>query len=220
MSRFTRDHALAQARLTPLFPVFYHAEVDYAKRVLAACHAGGIRMFEYTNRGPRAYENFRELQVFVEAEYPDLLLGAGTIYTPEEAEKFIAAGADFIVQPIIDAEVAAVCRYHDLAWLPGVMTLNEIYQAMKLGAALVKIFPASFVGPAYVKTLRGPLPNTPFMVTGGIDPSPESLAEWFRAGATCVGVGSTLLKSENPAALTLHVQELLRGIAAVRAAAG
>ena len=219
MPRFTRDHALAQARLTPLFPVFYHAEVDYAKRVLAACHAGGIRMFESTNRGPRAYENFRELQTFVEAEYPDLLLGAGTIYTPEEAEKFIAAGADFIVQPITSAEVAAVCRYHDLAWLPGVMTLNEVYQAVQLGAALVKIFPASFVGPAYIKTLRGPLPDVPFMVTGGIIPTPESLAEWFRAGATCVGVGSTLLQSEDPAALTVHIRELLRGIAAVRAAA-
>jgi len=216
MARFTRADAIAQALRTPLFPVFYHAEAPYAKRVLQACHAGGIRMFEFTNRGPHAFEIFAELQAFVEAEYPDLLLGAGTIFTAEEADRFIAAGADFIVQPIIDAEVAAVCQRHDLAWLPGAMTLNEIYQAIQLGAALVKIFPASFVGPAYIKTLRGPLPNVPFMVTGGIEPDPVTLAEWFRAGATCVGIGSQLLNSDDPIALSAHITDLLRGIAASR----
>ncbi|TGE18966.1 beta/alpha barrel domain-containing protein [Hymenobacter elongatus] len=216
MARFTSAAALAQAQHTPLIPVFYHAEAPYAKRMLQACYAGGVRMFEFTNRGPHAFEVFSELQAFVEAEYPDLLLGAGTIYTAAEAERFIAAGADFIVQPVISAEVAAVCQRHDLAWLPGAMTLNEIYQATQLGATLVKIFPASFVGPAYITTLRGPLPQVPFMVTGGIEPDPATLAEWFRAGATCVGIGSQLFKSDDPAALSATIAELLRGINALR----
>ncbi|GAA4012643.1 bifunctional 4-hydroxy-2-oxoglutarate aldolase/2-dehydro-3-deoxy-phosphogluconate aldolase [Hymenobacter fastidiosus] len=216
MARFTRAQAIAQAPLTPLIPVFYHAEAPYAKRILQACYAGGVRMFEFTNRGPRAFDVFSELQAYVEADYPDLLLGAGTIFTAAEAEQFIAAGADFIVQPVISADVAAVCQRHDLAWLPGAMTLNEVYQATQLGAALVKIFPASFVGPGYITTLRGPLPHVPFMVTGGIEPTPAALAEWFRAGATCVGIGSRLLKSDDPAALTAHVAKLLRGIQALR----
>jgi 2-dehydro-3-deoxyphosphogluconate aldolase/(4S)-4-hydroxy-2-oxoglutarate aldolase len=214
MARFTRADALAQALRTPLIPVFYHAEAAYARSMVQACYEGGIRLFEFTNRGPQAYTIFAELQTFVEAEYPDLLIGAGTIYTVEEAERFIAAGADFIVQPVINSEVAAVCQRHDLAWLPGAMTINEVYQATQLGAALVKIFPASFVGPAYIKTLRGPLPNVPFMVTGGIEPEPEKLAAWFQAGANCVGIDARLLPSaaENPAALSAHIASLLLGV--------
>ena len=214
MARFTRAQALAQALHTPLIPVFYHAEAAYARSMVEACYKGGIRLFEFTNRGPHAYAIFADLQKFVEAEYPDLLIGAGTIFTVEEAERFIDVGADFIVQPIISAEVAAVCQRYDLAWLPGAMTINEVYQAVQLGAALVKIFPASFVGPAYIKTLRGPLPKVPFMVTGGIAPDPEELAAWFRSGANCVGIDARLLPAavENPAALSARIALLLQGV--------
>lgn len=212
MARFTRADFLAQALRTPLIPVFYHAEAAYAKEVLRACYEGGVRVYEYTNRGPQAFAIFSELQQFVEAEYPDLLLGAGTIYRPEEAERFIAAGADFIVSPVISAAVAAVCRHHNLAWLPGAMTVNEIYQALELGADMVKIFPASHVGPAYIRTLRGPLPEAPLLISGGVQPDPAALAEWFRAGATCVSVGSQLLRAETPAGLPAHIAALLHGI--------
>jgi 2-dehydro-3-deoxyphosphogluconate aldolase/(4S)-4-hydroxy-2-oxoglutarate aldolase len=212
MARFTRADLLAQALRTPLIPVFYHAEAAYAKEVLRACYEGGVRVYEYTNRGPHAFTIFTELQKFVEAEYPDLLLGAGTIFQPEDAERFIAAGADFIVSPIISAEVAAVCRHHHLAWLPGAQTLNEIWQAMQLGADIVKVFPASHLGPAYIRTLRGPLPEVPLLVSGGVQPDAAALAEWFRAGASCVSVGSLLLHQETTAGLAAHVAALLHGI--------
>jgi len=218
MARFTRADLLAQALRTPLIPVFYHAEAAYAKEVLRACYQGGVRVYEYTNRGPHAFAIFSELQRFVEAAYPDLLLGAGTIYTAEEAERFIAAGADFIVSPVMDAEVAAVCRHHDLAWLPGAQTLNEIYQAMKQGATLVKVFPASHLGPAYVKTLRGPLPDVPLLISGGV--LPQDLPAWFRAGASCVSIGSGLLPDEGAGGLAARVAGLLRGIEQAREVGG
>ncbi|KUG09190.1 ketohydroxyglutarate aldolase [Solirubrum puertoriconensis] len=200
---------LDQARRTPLTPVFYHAGDDFARRVLAACYAAGVRVFEFTNRGPEAYRIFAGLQKLVEADYPDLLLGAGTIFTPEEAERFIAAGADFIVQPVLSPEVAAVCRRHDLAWLPGAMTLTEVYQAAQQGAALVKLYPAGYLGPAYLQTLRGPLPQVPIMATGGLEPRPEVVAAWRQAGATCVGLDSRLLPTQDPTALTALMRTLL-----------
>ncbi|UOQ71296.1 bifunctional 4-hydroxy-2-oxoglutarate aldolase/2-dehydro-3-deoxy-phosphogluconate aldolase [Hymenobacter cellulosilyticus] len=147
MARFTKADAVNQALQSPLIPVFYHAEEPYARRVLQACYEGGVRLFEFTNRGPNAFDIFTDLQQFVEAEYPDLLLGAGTIYTVEEAERFISAGADYIVQPVIGAEVAALCQQYDLAWLPGVSTLNEVYQASQLGPRLPSCFPPPSSGP-------------------------------------------------------------------------
>ncbi|MCB2379570.1 bifunctional 4-hydroxy-2-oxoglutarate aldolase/2-dehydro-3-deoxy-phosphogluconate aldolase [Hymenobacter sp. BT635] len=209
MARFTTADAVNQAQQSPLIPVFYHAEEPYARRVLQACYEGGVRLFEFTNRGPNAFEIFTDLQQFVEADYPDLLLGVGTIYTVEEAERFIAVGADYIVQPIISAEVAALCQRHDLAWLPGVSTLNEIYQANQLGAAFAKLFPAAMLGPKYLTTVKAPLPKVRFMATGGIEPTAEAVAAWMQAGATCVGIDSRLLQTEDPAGLTAQVQSLL-----------
>ena len=216
MPRFTRAALLAQAQSTPLIPVFYHAEAAYAKDVLRACYQGGVRVYEYTNRGPHALAIFTELQRFVEADYPDLLLGAGTIFRPDDAERFIAAGADFIVSPVISPEVGAVCARYNLAWLPGAQTLNEIYQALQLGADIVKIFPASHLGPAYIKTLRGPLPDVPLLVSGGVQPDPAALAEWFAAGATCISIGSQLLHAATLEGLPAHVAGLLQGVQAAR----
>ncbi|WP_303312239.1 bifunctional 4-hydroxy-2-oxoglutarate aldolase/2-dehydro-3-deoxy-phosphogluconate aldolase [Hymenobacter sp. BT730] len=212
MARFTRTQTIAQARQTPLIPVFYHAQQSYARQVLKACYEGGVRLFEFTNRGPNDFTIFAELQRFVEAEYPDLQLGAGTIFTAEEAEHFIDAGADFIIQPIISPEVAAVCQRHDLAWLPGAMTLNEVYQAQQMGAALVKLFPSAQLGPAYLKALRGSMPTLPIMVTGGIQPTVPVLTEWRDAGATCAGIDARLLLTDNPATLSAQVTMLLRAL--------
>lgn len=207
MPRFTRADFLTQLHRTPLVPVFYHTGAAEAKAVLRACYEGGVRVYEYTNRGPHAFGIFAELQKFVEAEFPDLLLGAGTIFRVEEADRFIAAGADFVVSPVLDAAVGAACHRHNLAWLPGAFTVNEVYQATRQGADVVKIFPASLVTPAYVAALRGPLPEVPLLVSGGVVPEPEALAGWFEAGATAVSIGAQLL----PAAGSLagHVAALL-----------
>lgn len=195
---------------TPIVPVFFHADVAYTQRILQACYEGGLRVFEFTNRGANAFEVFSALMPFVQKNCPGMLLGIGTIYTAEEAERFIQAGADFVVQPCLTAEVADVCRTHGTPWLPGTMTVGEVYQATKLGAAIVKIFPGNVVGPGFIKSLRGPMPTVPLMVTGGVEPTEESLREWFAAGVNVVGMGSQLFKNvDDTQAFSQQIAQLL-----------
>ncbi|MDO7874530.1 bifunctional 4-hydroxy-2-oxoglutarate aldolase/2-dehydro-3-deoxy-phosphogluconate aldolase [Hymenobacter sp. ASUV-10] len=210
MPRFSSADALAIVLQHPIVPVFYHAEAAYATRILQACYAGGLRVFEFTNRGPEALAVFTELAAVVRQQLPELLLGIGTIYTAAQAEEFIAAGADFVVQPVTTADVAAVCQAHELPWLPGALTVNEIYQASQLGASIVKIFPGNLVGPDYIKALRGPMPQVKLMVTGGVEPTQASLGAWFGAGVNVVGMGSQLFKNvDDTAAFTALLRQLL-----------
>ncbi|MCC2547489.1 bifunctional 4-hydroxy-2-oxoglutarate aldolase/2-dehydro-3-deoxy-phosphogluconate aldolase [Hymenobacter sp. BT175] len=200
MPRYSSADVLSHVLRAPLVPVFFHADPAYAKNIVQACYDGGIRVFEFTNRGANAFDVFQELASFVRASCPEMLLGIGTIYTAADAERFVAVGADFIVQPCTTAEVAEVCRRHDVAWVPGAMTITEIYQATQLGAQLVKVFPGNVVGPDFIRSLRGPMPNVPIMVTGGVEPTTESLTEWFGAGVNVVGIGSQLFKGAADAA--------------------
>lgn len=219
MPRHTFADTLATLLRCPVVPVFYHADAAQAQRILRACYAGGIRVFEFTNRGEQALEVFAQLHAFAEANCPELVLGIGTLFTAEQAEQFIAAGAAFVVQPCATAAVAAVCRAHDVPWLPGALTPTEIYQAHQLGAAVVKIFPGSAVGPEYVRALRGPLPHIRLMVTGGVEPTRASLSAWFGAGVQAVGLGSQLFKdADEPALLSQQVAELLAFVGTLRRA--
>ena len=115
MPRFSAEHILETVLRYPVVPVFFHAEAAYARRVVQACYEGGLRVFEFTNRGAQAFGVFEELVTFVRENCPDMLLGIGTIYTAAEAERFLAAGADFVVQPCLTAEVAEVCARHGYA---------------------------------------------------------------------------------------------------------
>ncbi|SNC66304.1 2-dehydro-3-deoxyphosphogluconate aldolase / (4S)-4-hydroxy-2-oxoglutarate aldolase [Hymenobacter gelipurpurascens] len=211
MPRFSAADIQTIVLGTPIVPVFYHADVAYAQRILQACYAGGLRVFEFTNRGSNAFDVFSALVPFVKENCPDMLLGIGTIYTAEDAERFIQVGADFVVQPCLTAEVAEVCRKHGTPWLPGTMTVSEVYQATKMGAAIVKIFPGNVVGPGFVKSLRGPMPTVPLMVTGGVEPTEESLREWFAAGVNVVGMGSQLFKNvDDTQAFSQQISHLLQ----------
>ena len=209
-SMLSSQEVIARTLAAPLVPVFYHADAAYAQAVARACYAGGVRVFEFTNRGAQALEVFQELAKLTTTDCPDLVLGIGTIYTAADAERFIAAGAAFVVQPVTTAEVAAACQRHDVAWLPGAMTPNEIYAATQLGAQVVKIFPGNLVGPHYIRALRGPMPHVRLMVTGGVEPTEASLREWFGAGVNVVGIGSQLFKGEGgPADITARVAPLM-----------
>lgn len=195
MPRFSPAQVLEIVLSHPVVPVFYHANTAYAQGIVRTCYAAGLRVFEFTNRGEKAFDVFSDLVAVVHNECPGMLLGIGTIYTAEEAERFIAAGADFVVQPCLTADVAEVCRQRNISWLPGTMTISEVYQATRLGAAIVKVFPGNVVGPGFIKSLRGPMPNVPLMVTGGVEPTEASLREWFGAGVNVVGMGSQLFKN-------------------------
>jgi 2-dehydro-3-deoxyphosphogluconate aldolase/(4S)-4-hydroxy-2-oxoglutarate aldolase len=177
---------------TPIVPLFFNADLGVAKSVLKACYDGGIRVFEFTNRGVEAPAIFAKLTDYCEQECPDLVLGIGTIYDAKQASEFIQMGADFMLQPFTTPEVGEICAKHDVPWMPGTMTLTEIRNAEVLGAKIVKIFPGNVVGPAFVKAIKGPMPHSKIMVTGGVEPTHESMKTWFDAGAAVVGMGSQL----------------------------
>jgi 2-dehydro-3-deoxyphosphogluconate aldolase / (4S)-4-hydroxy-2-oxoglutarate aldolase len=199
----------------PLVPVFYHENIPLTKSIIKACYDGGMRAFEFTNRGEKALEVFSAIYPFIRENCPEMALGIGTIFTVEQAKTFIDAGADFVVQPIITAEVGAYCQANEVAWFPGAATLNEIYTATQLGAEIVKIFPGNVVGPGFVKSIKGPMPNLKVMVTGGVEPTEESLKQWFSAGVTAVGMGSqlfpaSLLASAKFDELSNNVESLMK----------
>jgi 2-dehydro-3-deoxyphosphogluconate aldolase/(4S)-4-hydroxy-2-oxoglutarate aldolase len=196
MARNASNIVYSRIEETPIVPLFFNSDLTVAQHVLKACYDGGIRVFEFTNRGAEAPTIFAKLIDYCEKECPDLVLGIGTIYDAKQANEFIAMGADFMLQPFTTPEVGEVCAKHDIPWMPGTMTLTEIRNAEILGAKYVKIFPGNVVGPGFVKAIKGPMPKTKIMVTGGVEPNKESLSSWFGAGAAAVGMGSQLFPAD------------------------
>lgn len=196
MPKFTRIQVVQKIAETGIVPVFFHADIEICKGIIEACYIGGIRVFEFTNRGDFAHELFAELTKFTIARYPDMILGAGTVFDAGTASLYMQSGASFIVSPVIKEDVALTCNRRKIAWVPGCATMNEISRGEELGAELVKVFPGSVVGPEFVKSLQGPMPWTNVIVTGGVEPEEENLATWFKAGVTAVGIGSQLFPKE------------------------
>lgn len=194
MAKFTRiEVALAMAE-TGLVPLFYHPDAGICKEIITACYKGGVKVFEFANRGDFAHEVFAEVKKWANDSYPELMIGIGSVPDAPTAAVFMQMGADFIVSPFFNPAIARVCNRRKVLWIPGCGTLTEISEAEELGAEIVKIFPGPAVGgPAFVKAVKGPCPWTSIMPTGGVEPSEESLRQWFSAGVTCVGMGTTLI---------------------------
>jgi len=197
MSRYTRIEVALKMKETGVVPVFYSPDMEVCKDVINACYAGGIRVFEFTNRGDFAHEVFSELAKWTTRELPELILGAGSIVDAPTAALYIQLGAAFIVSPLLNEDMAKVCNRRKILWSPGCATLSEIGKAEELGAEVVKIFPGTSAGgPSFVKDIKGPCPWTSIMPTGGVSPDEENLKAWFDAGVHCVGMGSGLLTKE------------------------
>ncbi len=197
MARFSRIEVAIKMKETGIVPVFYHKDVEIGKQVLQACYNGGIRVFEFTNRGDFAHEVFAELIKFAAIELPELIMGVGSVLDSATTSLYIQLGANFIVSPVLNPDMAKVCNRRKISWSPGCGSLTEISNAEELGAEVVKIFPGSQVGgPSFVKAIKGPMPWTSIMPTGGVDPSEENLRAWFEAGVHCVGMGSKLISKE------------------------
>lgn len=193
MSRFSRIEVALEMRRQGVIPVFYHADTELCKEVLKASYAAGIRVFEFTNRGDFAHEVFGTLNRWAATELPELMLGVGSVVDAPTAALYIQLGAAFVVSPLLNEEMAPVCNRRKILWAPGCGSLSEIGRAEELGAEIVKIFPGSSVGgPEFVKAVKGPCPWSSIMPTGGVEPTEESLRAWFKAGVTCVGMGSNL----------------------------
>jgi 2-dehydro-3-deoxyphosphogluconate aldolase/(4S)-4-hydroxy-2-oxoglutarate aldolase len=180
-----------------IIPVFYNPDKDVCLSVTNACYEGGLRLFEFTNRGDFAHELFSEINKSVIKEMPELIMGTGSVTDAATASLYIQLGSNFIVSPVVKEEMAQVCNRRKILWSPGCGSVTEISRAEELGAEIVKIFPApSAGGPDFVRTVRGPMPWTNIMPTGGVDPTEESLKTWFEAGVYCVGMGSNLITAE------------------------
>ena len=197
MARFTRIEVALKMKETGMVPVFYHKDIDVCKQVVKACYDGGVRVFEFTNRGDFAHEVFGELSKWAAKEAPEMILGVGSVIDSATAALYIQLGANFIVSPLIDEETARFCNRRKIAWSPGCGSVTEINRAHELGAEVVKIFPGSSVGgPDFVSGVKGPMPWASLMPTGGVSPDETNLKDWFKAGVHCVGMGSQLFPKE------------------------
>jgi 2-dehydro-3-deoxyphosphogluconate aldolase/(4S)-4-hydroxy-2-oxoglutarate aldolase len=196
MAHFKRTQVLQIIENTGLVPVFYHADADVCRGVLEACYRGGIRAFEFTNRGDFAHETFGQLVRHVRQSLPEMAIGVGTVMEPGTASLYMQLGADFVISPVLNADIFKVCNRRKVLHVPGCATLSEISQAEEYGADVVKVFPGDVLKPAFVKALKAPMPWTNVMVTGGVEPTRESLEAWFGAGVTAVGLGSQLFRKE------------------------
>ncbi|WP_426670240.1 bifunctional 4-hydroxy-2-oxoglutarate aldolase/2-dehydro-3-deoxy-phosphogluconate aldolase [Mucilaginibacter sp. McL0603] len=179
-----------------MLPLFFYEDTEVSLEVLRTLYKAGVRVMEYTNRAKEAFENFLVLKAAQESTMPDLYLGIGTVKTKEDAIKYVNAGADFIVAPIVNPDVAMITNEHGGLWIPGCMTPTEIHLAQQHGAALIKLFPANVLGPGYVTAVSDVFRNQLFMPTGGVDLTLDNLNGWFKAGVCAVGMGSKLITKE------------------------
>jgi 2-dehydro-3-deoxyphosphogluconate aldolase/(4S)-4-hydroxy-2-oxoglutarate aldolase len=222
MATFTRVEVIHAMYDLGLVPVFYHDDSKIAKKIVNACADGGARVIEFTNRGDCAYQIFTELVGYFGKKRPEVILGAGSILDPSTASLFINSGANFVVGPILNPEVATVCNRRKINYSPGCGSVSEISEAEALGVEIVKIFPGGQVGgPSFVRAILGPMPWTRIMPTGGVDATEESIKAWFEAGAACVGMGSKLIRKDliaagNWAEITALVRQVLDWIKEAR----
>lgn len=194
MARFRRLETLQTMLTTGLVPVFYHADPQVVLAVARACYQGGARFFELTHRGDMAHRLFEDLVVQARGEMPELILGIGSVGDPYTAALYLAAGANFVVGPVLNADVARLCNRRKVPYLPGCGSATEVALAEELGSEVVKVFPGDAVGgPAFIKAILGPSPWSLLMPTGGVEASAASIGAWVGAGAAALGIGSGLI---------------------------
>ena len=193
MAQFTRIEVAQIMKESGMVPLFFHSDVEVAKKVLKACYDGGARLMEFTNRGDFALEVFTELTKYAIKELPGMIMGVGSVTDAGAASAYMLNGANFVVTPVLREDIAIVCNRRKVLWSPGCGSLTEIAKAEELGAEVVKLFPGSIYGPKFIKAVKGPQPWTSIMPTGGVSPTEENLKGWFDAGVTCVGMGSKLM---------------------------
>ena len=193
MAQFTRIEVAQVMKESGMIPLFFHTDVEVAKKVLKACYDGGARLMEFTNRGDFALEVFTELTKYAIKDLPEMIMGVGSVTDAGAASAYMLNGANFVVTPVLREDIAAVCNRRKVLWSPGCGSLTEIAKAEELGCEIVKLFPGSTYGPGFVKGVLAPQPWTSIMPTGGVSPTEENLKGWFDAGVTCVGIGSKLM---------------------------
>jgi len=203
-------HKIKEQKIVPLF---YNESFDVSKSIVKALYEAGIRVIEYTNRGEKALHNFSKLKEISETEFPDLILGIGTVKNAFELKSYADAKADFIITPIINQELIDSAKEENILLIPGTFTPSEVNLAYQNDLQLVKVFPADAVGKNYIKSIKPVFAGMEFMPTGGVTPEIEDINEWLKGGAIAVGQGSALIgansTSEEIKSKTQHLLNLL-----------
>ena len=187
-----RESVLHQILSTGVVAVIRMRDSRKLLKVIEAICAGGVKCIEITMTVPGAPAIIQELATSVPR---DVLIGAGTVVDARKAHEVIKAGATFVVAPTTDFDVIRICREQGVVVIPGCFTPSEILAAWKAGADIIKVFPATSLGPKYFKDLSGPFPEIRLMPTGGV--TIDNVGEWIRAGAVAVGIGSDLLDKKS-----------------------
>ncbi|UCE53117.1 MAG: bifunctional 4-hydroxy-2-oxoglutarate aldolase/2-dehydro-3-deoxy-phosphogluconate aldolase [Desulfobacterales bacterium] len=201
MAQFSKLEVLTAMEATGLIPVFYNKDFEVATEIVKACIRGGAKIVEFTNRGDYAYQVFGKLSQYFSESDEEVILGIGSVIDPYTAALYINNGANFIVGPVLNQEVAKICNRRQIPYSPGCGTASEISLANEIGCDIVKIFPGGLVGgPSFAKAVMAPCPWFKLMPTGGVSPTEESLSAWFEAGVACVGMGSKLITKDLVAA--------------------
>ena len=192
----TKESSLKAITDQGLLPLFFYEDPEVSLDIIRTLYKSGIRVLEYTNRGKEALDNFKFLVKQVEAEMSDLHLGIGTIKNTTELEDFLAAGAHFIVCPVIDPEVGQITHDAGLLWIPGCFTATEINIAHQMQAGIIKLFPANMLGPSYLSSIKDLFPGQLFIPTGGVEIEQDNMTKWFKSGVCAVGMGSKLISKD------------------------
>ncbi|MFB6272675.1 MAG: bifunctional 4-hydroxy-2-oxoglutarate aldolase/2-dehydro-3-deoxy-phosphogluconate aldolase [Salinibacter sp.] len=213
MAEGTLSHVIK----TGAVAVFRAGDSDQLLRITEALQKGGVNSLEITMTTPGALERIRETQ---QRFSPDVVVGAGSVLDPETAHAAAAQGAAFVVSPCLNLAMIDQCHYDGVVAIPGTLTPTEMWTAWEAGADLVKVFPARGGGPRYIKDVLAPLPQLQLLPTGGV--TLENAADFIRAGAVAVGVGSDLVDphlvaNEDFESLTDRASELLNTINEARA---
>lgn len=216
MARFNRLDVYEAMLSSGLVPIFFNSDPKVSEEVVKACLEGGTRVMEFTNRGEGALKVFSHLSDYLASIKSPVVLGVGSVVDAPTAALFIAYGANFIVSPNFNPEVAKLCNRRKIPYLPGCATVSEISNAEEMGVEIVKIFPGETIGgPAFIKAIQGPMPWTRIMPTGGVEPTADGVAKWIKAGAACLGMGSNLIRKEAVASgdydsVRSHVRNVLQ----------
>jgi 2-dehydro-3-deoxyphosphogluconate aldolase/(4S)-4-hydroxy-2-oxoglutarate aldolase len=206
-----------------ILPLYFHKEEEISIQVLHALYEAGIRIVEYTNRGPEALRNFEKMKRAAVAGMPGMMLALGTVMDAPTARTAVNIGADFIISPGFVEDVEKYTRENHILWIPGCMTPTDIIRARAAAITMVKLFPGNLLGPDFMRAIRDLFPDMLFMPTGGVVPQKENLSDWFSAGVSAVGMGSTLIskavtqKKDYPA-ITRITREVMAMIKEIRAA--
>lgn len=200
MTKRSRSEIVAEVEKLGVVAIIRMPDPAALRAVVDALAEGGVRALEVTMTVPRAIELIKEIAPTLPA---DFLFGAGTVLDPDTVHRAVDAGAQFIVSPVFRPEVIKAAHEDGVPVMPGCFTPTEILSAWEMGADVIKVFPATSVGPGYLKDVRGPLPQIKLMPTGGV--SIDNVGDWLRAGAVAVGVGSAIVDTKAIAAKQFNV---------------